>query len=106
MAKLSEKPADGTSFHNITIKCTPQQLIDLLGAPQCLCNDGSDKTNFDWTCETASGKVFTIYDWKYYRFLDLNESIRWNIGSYDSGTSIVAKDEIMGQLIKNKLQNA
>jgi hypothetical protein len=80
MVKKSKKDAAGTSFHNVTVQCTPEQLIDLLGPAQWGGNDGSDKTNFDWVCETADGILFTIYDWKCYRALDLNEEVVWHIG--------------------------
>jgi hypothetical protein len=106
MAKLSMKSANMTSFHNVTITCTAKELIAALGDAQYINNDGSDKSNFDWVCETASGKVFTIYDWKHYRSIDLNEKINWHIGSHEAITSLIAKDELMAQIIKNKLQNA
>jgi L-ascorbate metabolism protein UlaG (beta-lactamase superfamily) len=80
MVKLSKKDAAGTSFHDVTVTATPQQLLDLLGPAQWGDNDGRDKTNFGWVCETADGIIFTIYDWKYYRALDLNEEVMWHIG--------------------------
>lgn len=80
MVKKSKKDSTGTSFHDVTVTATPKQLLDLLGPAQWGYNDGRDKTNFDWVCDTAEGILFTIYDWKYYRALDLNEEVVWHIG--------------------------
>jgi hypothetical protein len=79
--KLSEKSSGGTSFHGHTITATYNQLVEVLGKPQQSQNDGSDKTNFDWTCETDEGIVFTVYDWKEYRRIKPNEKIDWHIGA-------------------------
>ena len=73
----------GSSFHGTTIYATPNELISLankLGANYSDCNGDEDKTNFDFDFETDNGVYFTVYDWKEYRTLDLNETIRWNIG--------------------------
>ena len=72
-----------TSFHHTTIVATPQELINLaesLGAEYHESNTGEDKTNFDFDFETDSGIYFTVYDWKEYRTLDLNETVQWHIG--------------------------
>ena len=95
MAKLSKKSPAGTSFHDVTIRATANQLIQALGKAQWGNNDGSDKTNFDWVCETSSGKVFTIYDWKYYRPLDLNEEVDFHIGANSFITSMDARKELL-----------
>ena len=79
--KLSNKSSAGTSFHGHTITATYNQLVEVLGKPQQSQNDGSDKTNFDWTCETKEGVVFTVYDWKEYRKIKPNEKIEWHIGA-------------------------
>lgn len=72
-----------SSFHHTTIVATPQELINLaesLGAHYHFGNTGEDKTNFDFDFETDSGIYFTVYDWKEYRKLDLDENITWHIG--------------------------
>ena len=105
MVKKSKKSPTGTSFHNVTVQCTPQQLIDLLGPAQWGGNDGSDKTNFDWVCETDKGILFTIYDWKYYRPLDLNEQVVFHIGgrswmqTYEAG-------KLLNSALAKKLQES
>ena len=100
MAKKSKKSPVGTSYHNVTICCTPQQLIDLLGPAQWGDNDGRDKVNFDWVCETERGAVFTIYDWKYYRPLDLDEQVNFHIGANGFMTSQTAREELITALSK------
>jgi hypothetical protein len=94
MAKLSNKSATGTSFHDVTIQTTPQKLIDVLGEPQFGDNSEQDKTNFDWICETKDGKVFTIYDWKYYRPLQMDEIIDFHIGGHSGSVTLKALQEL------------
>ena len=95
MARLTDKSPNGTSFHNVTITTTPQKLIDALGEPQYGENDGSDKTNFDFVCETNAGDVFTIYDWKYYRPLEMDEIVDFHIGGKSGYATMIAKDELV-----------
>lgn len=80
MAKLSFKSGTGTSFYDTVITCSYNQLVQAIGEPQYSDNTGEDKTNFDWKCELNDGRVFTIYDWKEYRPLKLDEIIEWHIG--------------------------
>jgi hypothetical protein len=95
MAKLTDKSASGTSFHDVTITFSVNFLTQLLGPPQMAWNDGTDKVNFEWICETKDGDVFTIYDWKEYRKLGLDEIIEWHIGSHEYTVSVDAKHEIL-----------
>ena len=89
------------SFHDVTIKTTPKSLINL-----CLkyditfysCNDGEDKTNFDFEFETNDGVKFLVYDWKEYRSLDLNEQIEFHIGAKDRSDSNKALEELQEEL--------
>ena len=91
MAKLSSKSPTGTSWHGHTITATPNQLIEALGEPQYGYNDGQDKSNFDWVCETESGKVFTIYDWKEYTPLKMDSVYSFHVGANAGlGTASVA----------------
>jgi len=78
--KQSNKSPVGTSFHDDVINTTVNKLIKVLGKPQCDSNDGRDKINFEWNMELADGNVFTVYDYKEYRKLDLDEIIEWHIG--------------------------
>ena len=94
MAKLSKKDSCGTSFHGHEITATPNQLIKALGKPQFGCNDGHDKTNFDWVCETSDGRVFTIYDWKVYAPLNMNSRYSFHIGAFSGSVASKALREL------------
>ena len=98
MAKKTYKSADGTSFHGTTIRATVNQLISAFGEPSDDSNTGEDKVNFEWDMETEDGEVFTIYDWKEYRMIDVDEYVIWHIGAKDKSTSNTAEDEILKKL--------
>jgi hypothetical protein len=74
----------------------------VLGEPQCFQNDGSDKTNIDYECETKTGDIFTIYDWKEYRPIGMNETIEFHIGGMSRAITERAKDELEELLNSNK----
>jgi hypothetical protein len=97
MAKKTYKNVTGTSFHDVTFKATVNQLTKAFGEPDDN-NTGEDKVNFVWDMETDEGDVFTIYDWKHYRKLDLDEVIEWHIGSFSRMISWDALDEITMEL--------
>lgn len=78
--KQSSKSPIGTSFHDSVVVTTVNKLKQVLGKPHFDDNDGRDKINFEWRMELADGNVFTVYDYKEYRKLDLNELIEWHIG--------------------------
>jgi len=98
MAKKTYKSTDGTSFHGVTIRATVNQLISAFGEPSEDSNTGEDKVNFEWEMETEDGEVFTIYDWKEYRMIDVDEYVIWHIGAKDKSTSNTAEDEILKKL--------
>ncbi len=98
MAKLTNSNTDGASFFNVTFEATVNQLISTLGEPHWVYNTGEEKVNFEWSMETDEGNVFSIYDWKEYRELDLNEQIEWHIGSHSRSISNDAKYEILRDL--------
>jgi hypothetical protein len=100
MAKLSNQSISGTSFHNSTITATVNELIAALGEPQYQSNDGQDKVNFEWDCETEDGDVFTIYDWKEYRRISKDEQIEWHIGGNSGFQTSTAAEEVE-QLLNN-----
>ena len=100
MAKHTEKTASGTSFHSVVLSATPKQLIDLFPNSFHAQNDGMDKVNFDFTLETEDGDVFTIYDWKEYRPLEMNEIIEWHIGGRNQETCLQGKAEVLELLNK------
>jgi len=98
--KPTTKSASGTSFHGTTIQATPNQLLKVLGEPEFYYNNGMDKTNFDWTMETETGDVVTVYDWKYYHALDMDTIYEWNIGGRGKTSTEIAGNELK-QLLNN-----
>jgi hypothetical protein len=93
--KTTTKSTNGTSFHDTTIRCSVNDLREILGEPINESNDGSDKVNFEWEMETDDGYAFTVYDWKEYRPLDEYEIIEWHIGGYNGRITEQAKKEII-----------
>lgn len=93
--KKSDKSSNGTSFHNTKIKCSVNDLKKVLGEPTDECNDGKYKTNFEWNCENDNGDVVTIYDWKEYRKLDLDEKIEWHLGGNNKTITERGKEELL-----------
>lgn len=98
MAKLTNKSTNGTSFHGHTVTCSVNDLIAIIGKPQGEYNTGTDKTNFDWDCENDLGDLFTIYDWKEYRKLNLNEGIEFHIGAHTAAAAYQAMIELNDML--------
>jgi hypothetical protein len=97
MVFSTTRPAAGTSFFGTTIIATPNKLLKSLPAdPTYSDNTGEDKVNFQWTLENdgPTGNVFTIYDWKEYRSLDMFEPIEWHIGGFSEAQTEEAKKEL------------
>jgi hypothetical protein len=93
--KPTKKSISGTSFHDTTIVASVKQIIEMCGEPSYESNTGEDKVNYEWTMETDSGNVFTIYDWKEYRPITLNERITWHIGGHNREITEQAKSELI-----------
>ena len=100
--KATSKNTSGTSFHDTTIKCSVATLRKVLGEPEYETNDGEDKINFEWTMETDSGDVFTVYDWKEYRTLSESDMIEWHIGGYNRTATEQAKSEIREAIARSQ----
>ena len=98
--KLTNKSADGTSFHGVKIKTTVNELIRVLGEPQDDSNTGEDKVNFDWVCERENGDIVTIYDWKEYRMIDLDEEIEFHLGGKTQMITFNGKEDLVALLNK------
>lgn len=95
--------AIGTSWHGAVVKASVRELTDILGEPSSATNDGKDKTNFEWDMQTTDGDVFTVYDWKEYRVLDLDEPIEWHIGCHRSWVGARVSNLIMAELIRKEV---
>ena len=98
--KKTNKSADGTSFHNVTIKTSVNELIRVLGDPDDDSNTGEDKVNFEWVCERVNGDVVTIYDWKEYRMIDMNEKIEFHLGGHSQLITFNGKEDLIALLNK------
>jgi hypothetical protein len=96
--KKTDKGADGTSFHNVTIKTTINKLTDALGHAHYFQNTGEDKVNVEWICETEDGDVVTIYDWKEYRTIGVDEEIEFHIGGHNKMSTLGAKEQLVQML--------
>jgi hypothetical protein len=94
MLKSTNKEANGTSFHNSTVRASVNELIKVIGEPTYVVNDGEDKVNIEWELEDDNGNVITIYDWKEYRKIGYDEKINWHIGGKNKDITDNAKEEI------------
>ena len=95
MIEKTEKSISGASFQDVTFSASVNDLIEMFGEPTIQDNTGDYKTNFDWHLQTFSGEVFTVYDWKEYRKLNLDETIEWHIGSFSKDVASEAKAQIL-----------
>ena len=98
--RVTTKQPHGTSFYGTTIKTSVEKLKAVLGLPQYEGNYGEDKVNFEWTMETDSGDVFTVYDWKEYRSIKPTEIIAWHIGGANDTITNQAAMEIEAAINK------
>ena len=93
--------AEGTSFHDVTVITTPAKLIaiaEAYGSDYDDFNDGVGKTNFDFVFRTDEGNTFTVYDWKEYRSLNLDENVEFHIGAKNEYISREAAWELEQEL--------
>jgi hypothetical protein len=88
------KSPNGTSFHGQTISLSRNELQTICACAPASYEDPDDKVQYEWNMETASGDVFTIYDWKEYRSYRDDETIEWHIGAHTHEIAEEALDEI------------
>lgn len=98
--KTTIQSSNGTSFHNVTVIASINELLQLLGEPEYTTSDIDEKVQYDWKMETESGSVFTVYDWKEYRKLIKTEDIEWHIGARDFSSSMDGGHELQAALDK------
>ncbi len=89
----------GTSFHGQTLTATAEELIRVFGPPTIDQNGEGDKTNLEWFMKTSDGVVFTVYDWKEYRKILLDEPIEWYIGTYERDDSNIVYNHVVRYLM-------
>ena len=89
-----------TSYHGVTIKASYTQLSLAFGDADFFNSlyIGDDRVNYEWMCFTEDERPFRIYDWKEGKFND-QKVIEWHIGSQDLYTSLIAKDEVVEELM-------
>jgi len=95
--------SNGTGFHGVTVFVTPNDLkkvAEKFVSDFYECNDGRDKSNFDFEFSTEDGDKFVVYDWKEYRPLDMNTRYDFHIGAKNKSISADAKAELMTELGK------
>jgi methyl coenzyme M reductase alpha subunit len=93
----------GGSFHDVTIKTTPNKLIELFQyfrLDYWEQNDGSDKVNFDFEAVLDDGTYFSLYDWKEYEPLDLNSKYEFHIGGESPSSTLKARQVLLKLLKK------
>lgn len=89
----------GTSFFGTTFQASVNQLVKAIGEPMHEENTGEDKTNFEWDMELEDGTVFSIYDWKEYRSISLDEVIDWHIGGKNGDSTVKALEQLSKLII-------
>jgi hypothetical protein len=92
--KKTNKSSNGTSFHGVTIESTVDKLTKVLGEPNYVDNSGEDKVNYSWDLETDEGDVVTLYTWKEYRPIEVDEDILFHIGGMARNHTILGKQEL------------
>ena len=103
MKQTNQSPV-GTSFHDTVINTTVNKLTKAIGKPYMYKNLGDDKINFEWRMELEDGTVFTVYDYKEYRKLDLDEIIEFHIGGFNAHDTEKALIEICRAIDNTKDQ--
>ena len=98
--KKTEKSANGTSFHDVTITTSISDLTRLLGEPTYVGESLIDKVTVEWVCETLEGEIVTIYDWKEYRWIDKDEKIEFHLGGLRKIHTLNGKEELVKLLNK------
>lgn len=94
MRKLENSPFNGTSWYGYTVGALPSHLIKVFGEPTYMENGGEDKVNMEWHMISEHGIVFTIYDWKTYRPLEMDELVDWHIGAHSEIASKMVQAEL------------
>lgn len=67
-----------TSFHDLVIRASKKEIMEKLGIKPIYHKSG--KTNYDWNLILDDKFVFTIYDYKKYGHLKVDEVIEYHIG--------------------------
>lgn len=95
--RLSNRSANGTSFHGSTVRASKKQLVAILGEPN---SDGDGyKVNYEWNLEHRSEDapidVVTLYDWREGPISD-DRMIDWHVG----GNNKTVTDYVAAEITK------
>ena len=92
----------GTSFSFITFSASVNELIEKFGNPTYNHPENyDDKVTREWELELSDGTLFTIYDWKEYRYFDDDEKISWHVGTDYNVPNRESQDEKVRKAIKS-----
>ncbi len=86
--------ANGTGFHNLTVKASFNDLSLILGEPET----GFDKVHYRWTRMTLDGEVFTVYDFRMPFPPSPDTVIEWHIGGHNLSATEKAQRLILSDL--------
>ena len=88
-----------TSFHNVTIRTTVNKLMSIIPSHDVeVSNDVDEKYQYYFYFINSMGEEITIYDWKEYREVGLDEVLEFHIGSSDFFNGLLAKEELVAIL--------
>ena len=88
-----------TSFHNVTIRTTVNKLMSIIPSHDVeVSNDVDEKYQYYFYFINSMGEEITIYDWKEYRAVGLDEVLEFHIGSSDFFNGLLAKEELVAIL--------
>lgn len=91
----------GTSFYGHTFDCSVDDLFFKFWKPQFQDNLGTEKVNVEFWLKLYDDTIFTIYDWKLYRPIQLGEVVTWHIGAHSESDSLKAFNFIKSYLKLN-----
>ena len=81
------------------VKLKYDDIVEKLGKPLFGPNDPGDKVSCQWIIKFGND-VATIYDWKEYRSLDLEEGVDFHIGGHSHQVTKRGYQEILDELQK------
>ena len=82
--------SNGTSLQGY-VATTAGTLTRVFGEP----SEGCDKTWNQWTIRFPGGSIATIYDWKLYDPLPINQLYSWHIGGHHDGVVAMVRDALV-----------
>lgn len=95
--KLTNKTTNGTSYFGINVNTTMRKLIEVLGKAN---GESCAKVDYCWDCELSTGEVFTIYDWKSFRKIRMDDVVDFHVGGFNKEDTIKAQRIILKELEK------